>query len=661
MASTSTSASTSTMTAPSSTNTQPTRKRRRLSPSPPATLSTISLPHPLNIKPAGNALFTSSPSNRSSTLGCLLSRLPDDLIIDITSRLTPRDLARLSSVSSGCRAFANHESLWRTLCLDGVCPQGQIEAWYGSWKQTTGAHLTGKAVPPLAAVRPAQPFYSDVLYLPHRLSFTLIGHGERKGERRAAKVHQVERISANTTTHDFHTRYAALHRPCIVETPTDGNSSIPGLGMTIQGLKERYGQTYIRAEAVRARVETYADYAACCTRQQEEIRRAMRAEDQDQEEEYEHAASTSAAHPPWYDPQTIPDESPYYLFDSTIPTQLHTDGLWTVPPQLASCPSSAYPAAPTPSPSSPSSSSSSATAAAQRNADLFSLLSTRRPDYRWLIAGPARSGSGWHKDPNYTSAWNTPLSGSKRWLLLPPHVTPPGVYVSEDGAEVTAPLSLVEWFADFYDETLSRHGRGKGGDGQLLEGVCEAGETVYVPSGWWHLVVNLESGVALTQNFLSLAELPDVLEFMKNRPEQISGFKTGVEGAQGEDEDDDALSDEGKAKIYGEFVAALKGYDGELARWALQGAERLEQQRGQVRKADAAAAIGAGAGTGAVLPGKHANGGDAAKPSWWQRLKSGGDEGQAKTEAHLTTAGEGFSLGGLLGEGDGEELEDVPW
>jgi len=29
--------------------------------------------------------------------------------------------------------------------------------------------------------------------------------------------------------------------------------------------------------------------------------------------------------------------------------------------------------------------------------DLFKLLGEARPDWRWLIAGPYKSGSGWHK------------------------------------------------------------------------------------------------------------------------------------------------------------------------------------------------------------------------------------------------------------------------
>lgn len=85
--------------------------------------------------------------------------------------------------------------------------------------------------------------------------------------------------------------------------------------------------------------------------------------------------------------------------------------------------------------------------------DLFALLGPAgRPDHRWLILGPARSGSSFHKDPNATSAWNGVVAGSKRWLLLPPGTVPPGVHPSADGADVAAPVSLVEWYLNFYQE-----------------------------------------------------------------------------------------------------------------------------------------------------------------------------------------------------------------
>ena len=42
--------------------------------------------------------------------------------------------------------------------------------------------------------------------------------------------------------------------------------------------------------------------------------------------------------------------------------------------------------------------------------DVFTLLGDQRPDHRWLIVGPERSGSTFHKDPNATSAWNAVIT-----------------------------------------------------------------------------------------------------------------------------------------------------------------------------------------------------------------------------------------------------------
>jgi len=42
--------------------------------------------------------------------------------------------------------------------------------------------------------------------------------------------------------------------------------------------------------------------------------------------------------------------------------------------------------------------------------DAFAVLGEQRPDHRWLIVGPERSGSTFHKDPNATSAWNAVIT-----------------------------------------------------------------------------------------------------------------------------------------------------------------------------------------------------------------------------------------------------------
>lgn len=155
--------------------------------------------------------------------------------------------------------------------------------------------------------------------------------------------------------------------------------------------------------------------------------------------------------------------------------------------------------------------------------DLFTLLGDQRPDFRWLIIGPERSGSTFHKDPIATSAWNAVLRGSKYWIMFPTtesFSSPPGVYVSKDESEVTSPLSIAEWLLGFHAKARKLP--------ECVEGICREGEILYVPSGWWHLVINLEPTIAVTQNFVPKVHLSKVLAFLKDKPDQASGFSKDV-------------------------------------------------------------------------------------------------------------------------------------
>ncbi|KAF2869308.1 hypothetical protein BDV95DRAFT_577031 [Massariosphaeria phaeospora] len=187
------------------------------------------------------------------------------------------------------------------------------------------------------------------------------------------------------------------------------------------------------------------------------------------------------------------DESPLYLFDRAF---VEKTGIWTVhdDPDAAYWSPDCF------------------------GEDLFSVLGEQRPDCRWMIMGPKRSGSTFHKDPNATSAWNAVLTGSKYWLMFPS--PPPGVILSEDQSEITAPLSIAEYLLTFH--SLARQTPG------CREGICYAGEVIHVPSGWFHLVLNLEDSLALTQNFVPTKKLADVLGFLRDQRDQVSGFKQEV-------------------------------------------------------------------------------------------------------------------------------------
>lgn len=127
--------------------------------------------------------------------------------------------------------------------------------------------------------------------------------------------------------------------------------------------------------------------------------------------------------------------------------------------------------------------------------DLFALVGERRrPPYRWFLLGPQRSGTTVHIDPLGTSAWNTVVSGRKRWILFPPG-TPREIAKCTDVRRKGEDDEAINYFIDLVPRLRAKHGPGL----RILEFTQLPGDTVFVPGGWWHAVLNLDDTVAVTQ------------------------------------------------------------------------------------------------------------------------------------------------------------------
>lgn len=139
--------------------------------------------------------------------------------------------------------------------------------------------------------------------------------------------------------------------------------------------------------------------------------------------------------------------------------------------------------------------------------DLFELVGEkRRPPYRWFLVGPERSGTTIHIDPLGTSAWNTLISGRKRWILFPPGLAKrfvKGIEMIQKGEDDEA----VNYFMDIYPRMKEKYLKVSNTMNIPLEYrglfayecIQEPGDTIFVPSGWWHTVLNLTDTVAITQ------------------------------------------------------------------------------------------------------------------------------------------------------------------
>ncbi|KAL1631498.1 hypothetical protein SLS54_000259 [Diplodia seriata] len=361
-------------------------------------------PHPLGIKPAGNAL--TAKFNLKAKAGSF-SMLPDELLARFLECLDAAALVRLGGTCKVLYAFTRFDELWRALFTESKKTDFQ---WRGSWRSTylsmpesREAHIDCSGL------------FSDVLYRPFQCTYTSL----KPFTSRIPLENAIPRMT-DLTHEEFSTKWTS--KPFILTGPV---KEWPVFGKwTTQYLLENYANVPFRAEAVDWPLETYVNYMNSST-----------------------------------------DESPLYLFDRSFAEKMKI----TVGKNKEGA---AY------------------WAPACFGEDLFAVLGNQRSKY-WLM---------------FPSSAN-----------LPP---PPGVLLSEDSSEITAPLSIAEYLLSFHAIARATPG--------CREGICSAGEVLYVPSGWFHLVLNLEESIALTQNFVPRAKLADVLGFLRDQAEQASGFKDDV-------------------------------------------------------------------------------------------------------------------------------------
>jgi len=200
--------------------------------------------------------------------------------------------------------------------------------------------------------------------------------------------------------------------------------------------------------------------------------------------------------------QNNKDDSPLYIFDATFDEDRYAKRIlddYTVPEYF--------------------------------NEDLLGLVGERRrPPYRWFLVGPCRSGTTVHIDPLGTSAWNTLIHGVKRWVLFPPHV-PKSVV---KGRKLILPGEddeAIHYFTTILPRmkrraaaaaTASGSGKGEYSNFECYEFTQYAGETVFVPHGWWHAVLNITHTVGITQNYCSRRNFDEVWKQTRSGRKKMS-------------------------------------------------------------------------------------------------------------------------------------------
>lgn len=109
------------------------------------------------------------------------------------------------------------------------------------------------------------------------------------------------------------------------------------------------------------------------------------------------------------------------------------------------------------------------------------------------------------------------MKGHKLWLLLPPEIPrhiAKGKEVIQKGEDDEAIMYMKEIFPKLkqkYRDYLKE-----------MWFIQRPGELVFVPGGWWHVVVNLEDTIAITQNYCNSVNFEKVWAHVRSERKKMA-------------------------------------------------------------------------------------------------------------------------------------------
>ena len=439
--------------------------------------------HPYGALPQGNRFLDAS---QPTTYSVLLP-LDDECWNHILSFAEGPTLARMAQVNRYFYVAAHQQELWRDLVLRRI-ERGTLNVMEPSWKDTYARMFHASTYRKPHCPMAVKGVYSDFLYRLHSCRSFCIPEAWLKGQEhdKECRLPRVKEISAQR----FFVEYEEANKPLVIEGGAKSWPAFTKWSDPSYCIQQTKGRTFRATSGVAPLPAQFSLQAY-----------------------YKYGEFESL------------EEAPVYLFDRTAlfpqsplwkdfhPDLCQTLRFWD--PQ-------------------------------QPEHDLLQYLGEgQRPDHTWWIVGPRRSGSVFHIDPNATHAWNAAICGRKRWIFYPPGVTPPGVHPSADGDSVALPLSVGEWLLTFWDEHCQRKATAPPHE-RPLEGTAMPGDVLFVPHGWWHMVINLDDvNMAITHNYVAKSNLSSVLRFFSEKRDQVSGCRDRPEAIKPE-------------CLYEEFVAVLE-------------------------------------------------------------------------------------------------------
>lgn len=134
-----------------------------------------------------------------------------------------------------------------------------------------------------------------------------------------------------------------------------------------------------------------------------------------------------------------------------------------------------------------------------------------KDDFRFVYAGTSGSQTLLHQDVYTSYSWSTNVVGRKKWYLFPPQAIPflrrfPKVSTSQLVSDIQTLHTLLK------DTHRKEYPQLHQAQELLQEIVQEEGETIFIPSNWFHQVTNLTEAISINRNWCNSVNLPSLYQ-----------------------------------------------------------------------------------------------------------------------------------------------------
>jgi hypothetical protein len=149
--------------------------------------------------------------------------------------------------------------------------------------------------------------------------------------------------------------------------------------------------------------------------------------------------------------------------------------------------------------------------------------------YKFVYLGPKGTSTLLHADVLRSFSWSTNVCGRKRWYLIPPEYT----YLLYDCFGKTLASHLHVDICNGMDAFFPGLPEARE---YAIEIVQEAGETIFVPSKWYHTVENLEATLSVNHNWLNRFNIKNSWEKLKSELRSMQAEEADGQHSDAQDE-----------------------------------------------------------------------------------------------------------------------------